>query len=587
MAHRIGLNDTVYEPDIHDQSKVDFSFFDDSEESEERTKGQVQLCDSSNSKFSIKRNGFSGTGAAECSSVVNGAAESSGSSYNSLSSQPQLISAKPKHLLEDTSCVGQGGTTQPEQSGWCLGARSEGHQEDPLRPPPPVQDVQGNVSRSPSGSGSGVGAAVEYAGATEGAEAQLKSIGSDPPLEGATLAAQPESAGQAATDMDRADLNQYSSDEWEDSEISDSASDHSDSSDDDDPKSQVDRLIERGTRLYMDGTDSNVSESDSSDDDDDTDFSDSESDITDVSPLVSGACSPLRLSPTMSRRTKTCRSPLAIHDNKNLEFEWPTAHQDQHPHSSDQGYESTHNNHINNSSYHHDNHDDPTDMTLLLQAVIELEKTQHKSHQGGHHNHRNHSRASSNHPHNNHHQISSPHQPLSSIHASPHTRHLSTPRRTHGRKNMSFTNEEVRRIDRENQILLQKIMTAHTASKRKSGPVHKPSNSSITRKREEDKIRRENMILLRKIQEAKPSRDVAATTTRSPRYHHHHHRPSSAHYQHHHHHHHIGSAGSSSNSGNSHNASSAGTGSCSASARSAGSHGVGVATTTSRKETAL
>lgn len=578
MAHRIGLNTTVYEPDIHDQSKVDFSFFDDSEESEERTKGQVQLCDSSSDSSSIKRNGFSG---AECSSVVNGAAESSVGS-SSKDQTKQLICASPKPLLEDTSCVGQGGT-QPEQSGWCLGARPEGHQEDPLRPPPVQDESQGNVSRSPIGSGSGVGAAVEYAGATEGAEAKRRRKGSDPPLSGASIAAHSESAGSAATKMERADLNQYSSDEWEDSEISDSASDHSDSSDDDDPKSQVDRLIERGTRLYMDGTDSNVSESDSSDDDDDDDFSDSESDITDVSPLVSGACSPLRMSPTMSRRSKTCRSPLAIHDNKNLEFDWSTARQEQHPHSSDQGYDSTH---INNSSYHHDNHDDPTDMTLLLQAVIELEKTQHKSHGGNQRNH--HSRNSADHP-NNQHQMSSPHQPLSSIHASPHTRHLSTPRKTHGRKNMSFSNEEVRRIDRENQILLQKIMTAHTASKRKSGPVHKASNSSATRKREEEKIRRENMILLRKIQEAKPSRDVAATTTtRSPRYHHHHHRPSSAHYQHHHHHHHhIGSAGSSSNSGNSHNAGSAGIGSCGASARSAGSLGVGVATPASRKETAL
>ncbi|CAL4062973.1 unnamed protein product [Meganyctiphanes norvegica] len=496
MAHRIGLNDTVYEPDIH--SQVDFSFFDESD-SEERTKGTKSKVYSDSNSLA-ERNGF----VEQC--VVNGAAESSGSSYsNSFSSQTQLVpGSSPQTKLEDTSCAGQGGTL--EQSGWCLGA-PEGHQEDPRRPP--LAQTEGNVSDSPRGCGSGAEAAVANAGATEGAEEHTRKKGSDPPSDvGASLAAQTESAGATNTEMDRADLNPYSSDEWEDSEISDSASDHSDSSDDDDPKSQVDRLIERGTRLYMEGTDSNVSDTDSDSDEDD-DFSDSESDITDVSPLVSGKSSPLRLSPIMARRSNTCTSPLAIHDNKNLEFDWPTRqenskyHLEDNHHSSDQGYESTQPNHFSNTfnhHLHHDNlsHDDPTDMTLLLQAVMELEKTQHKSH--------NRQNTRNGEHHNNHHNVSSPHLPLSSIHASPHTRHLGTPRRTHNsRKNMSFTNDEVRRIDRENQILLQKIMTAHTASTKRNsgaqhsvhhrGPVHKPSNSSVTRRREEEKIRRENMYL--------------------------------------------------------------------------------------------
>ncbi|KAG0709980.1 hypothetical protein GWK47_002614 [Chionoecetes opilio] len=103
---------------------------------------------------------------------------------------------------------------------------------------------------------------------------------------GSFEAGQQQGLGAAAAIMEHADPNLlYSSDEWEESDLSDSDGDHSDSSDDDDPKSQVDRLIEQVTLVYLDGENSNLSSEDS--DDSDYDDSDSESDITDVSPLIS------------------------------------------------------------------------------------------------------------------------------------------------------------------------------------------------------------------------------------------------------------------------------------------------------------
>ncbi|XP_045616507.1 cilia- and flagella-associated protein 97 [Procambarus clarkii] len=310
-----------------------------------------------------------------------------------------------------------------------------------------------------------------------------------------------EAQGASAV-MEHVDPNPYSSDEWEESDLSDTDGDHSDSSDDDDPKSQVDRLIERGTLVYMDGENSNLSSETESSDSSDYDDSDSESDITDVSPLISATASPLGLSPVLPRRTLGT-SPLALHDNRDLSFDY------HHEHSSnDQGYDSQP--HCNGFS----NSDDSTDMTLLLKAVVELEKKQHRQvnnrtnndcnlHQNVYH-------------HDNHLQPTPP-ITIHPIDASPHHRHLRRTMHHYRRKNMSFTNDEVRRIDRENQILLQKIMSAHSRSKHQSSsnhnsrPVHKPANSTVNRKREDDKIRRENMILLRKIQEAKPSRDVTAS----------------------------------------------------------------------------
>ncbi|XP_020300883.1 cilia- and flagella-associated protein 97-like [Pseudomyrmex gracilis] len=74
------------------------------------------------------------------------------------------------------------------------------------------------------------------------------------------------------------------------------------------------------------------------------------------------------------------------------------------------------------------------------------------------------------------------------------------------RWNMSFTDDEMRKIERENELLLRKIMAQqkprhrivdeHTAQPR-------TSSSAINRKKLQKKIESDNMLLLRRIQQAK------------------------------------------------------------------------------------
>ncbi|XP_034937147.1 cilia- and flagella-associated protein 97-like [Chelonus insularis] len=74
------------------------------------------------------------------------------------------------------------------------------------------------------------------------------------------------------------------------------------------------------------------------------------------------------------------------------------------------------------------------------------------------------------------------------------------------RKNMSFTNNEMMKIERENQYLLRKIMAKSTPSKSVQIQTvpNRPSSSAINRKRLQRKIEEENMMMLRRIQNAKP-----------------------------------------------------------------------------------
>lgn len=321
----------------------------------------------------------------------------------------------------------------------------------------------------------------------------------------------------AISSMERvSDHSPYSSDNWEDSDHSDTDGDHSDSSDDDDPKSQVDRLIERGTLMFMDDENSALS-SESESDGSDCNDEDSESDITDVSPLISASASPVGLSPVLPRRTVTT-SPLALHSHPGNDSVPPWTEQQESSES--------------------------TNMALLMQAVMELEKKEVK---------KNGKRR--------------PHSSIHPIHDSPHHRHLSKKSSAARRKNMSFTNDEVRRIDHDNKILLKKIMTAHHRTRGNQGSCHahevtythhRPANATINRRKDDEKIRRENLILLRKIQEAKPSKEVVES--RSPR--------------------HRGSSGTYLRSGHSLSAG----GSCSLSARTTHHHHV---TSPPRKETAL
>ncbi|XP_076004338.1 cilia- and flagella-associated protein 97 [Genypterus blacodes] len=90
------------------------------------------------------------------------------------------------------------------------------------------------------------------------------------------------------------------------------------------------------------------------------------------------------------------------------------------------------------------------------------------------------------------------------------------------RKNYSFNNAEVRRIDRENQRLLW-AMSRHS-SRSSSGsaiglksrtpnksPVVRLAHSAINRQREQQRIDRDNMALLRRLESVKPTRGLKRT----------------------------------------------------------------------------
>ncbi|XP_014246136.1 cilia- and flagella-associated protein 97-like [Cimex lectularius] len=81
------------------------------------------------------------------------------------------------------------------------------------------------------------------------------------------------------------------------------------------------------------------------------------------------------------------------------------------------------------------------------------------------------------------------------------------------RANMSFTNEQARRIKRENEILLKKIMSSSksTQCKAQNRTKHLICSAEVNRKRHQERITRENLILLRKIQEAKPFQSMKKT----------------------------------------------------------------------------
>lgn len=90
-----------------------------------------------------------------------------------------------------------------------------------------------------------------------------------------------------------------------------------------------------------------------------------------------------------------------------------------------------------------------------------------------------------------------------------------------GRKNMTFTNEQLREIERVNLILLKKIMN-HRKPRTKSQsqpPVNRRTSAAINRSRMEEKIERENKILLKKLQSAKGTTGtLSQKTTPSPTY---------------------------------------------------------------------
>ncbi|XP_023244717.1 cilia- and flagella-associated protein 97-like isoform X1 [Centruroides sculpturatus] len=85
------------------------------------------------------------------------------------------------------------------------------------------------------------------------------------------------------------------------------------------------------------------------------------------------------------------------------------------------------------------------------------------------------------------------------------------------RKNMSFSNEEVRQIDHENQRLLKKILTQQNRptskylGQKSRIPQSHVSSSAINRLKQQRQIELENLALLKRIESAKPSRDISRT----------------------------------------------------------------------------
>lgn len=74
------------------------------------------------------------------------------------------------------------------------------------------------------------------------------------------------------------------------------------------------------------------------------------------------------------------------------------------------------------------------------------------------------------------------------------------------RWNMSFTDEEMRRIERENELLLRKIMAQQKPRHRILGESNvqpRISSSAINRKKLQKRIEDDNMLLLKRIQQAK------------------------------------------------------------------------------------
>ncbi|KAK4301614.1 hypothetical protein Pmani_026254 [Petrolisthes manimaculis] len=546
MAHKIGENVTLYEPDII-SSEVKLNFYQEDDSVVDRTK---KGCVSEDTTTTTTTNPI----------MVSGPSVTLGSTSSSSPTTIPLVSPPSGSCLEDSRyrCGVEVTSCNNGSGGRCLGEGHKGEEEVWRRD----SDGEG-VSRNPNTTGMvGGGSSASSFEAQQQQQQQQQQIDFD----------HQQSAPQACAVMEHVDhhhnqhhhhhLNPYSSDEWDESDLSDTDGDHSDSSDDDDPKSQVDRLIDQVTLVYLDGENSNLSSETESSDESDYDDSDSDSDITDVSPLISATASPLGLSPVLPRRALGT-SPLALHDNRDLStFDYPSVNGSGYP-------PHTHPVHPSHGS----SGDNSTDMSGLLKAVVELEKKkQQRRKQGGHrtrsessyhhHHHHHHNNTHNNHhqhyndrlttttttesssrddnrlngttttTNNHHHHRSSPIS-IHPIDASPHHRHLRRPSNNHHqrRKNMSFTNEEVRRIDRDNQILLQKIVSAHSKSNNRSQAhhhhhhhhhasnnrsVHRPANATVSRRREDERIRRDNMILLRKIQEAKPSREVASF--RSPRH---------------------------------------------------------------------
>uniref|UniRef100_A0A8C3JA15 Cilia- and flagella-associated protein 97 n=1 Tax=Calidris pygmaea TaxID=425635 RepID=A0A8C3JA15_9CHAR len=78
------------------------------------------------------------------------------------------------------------------------------------------------------------------------------------------------------------------------------------------------------------------------------------------------------------------------------------------------------------------------------------------------------------------------------------------------RKNYSFSNDEVRRIDRENQRLLKELSRQsakprRTTLKKSAGPPPRLYHTALNRQKEQQRIERENLAFLKRLEAVKPT----------------------------------------------------------------------------------
>ncbi|XP_067838697.1 cilia- and flagella-associated protein 97 isoform X2 [Heptranchias perlo] len=78
------------------------------------------------------------------------------------------------------------------------------------------------------------------------------------------------------------------------------------------------------------------------------------------------------------------------------------------------------------------------------------------------------------------------------------------------RKNYTFSNEETKRIDRENQRLLQELTRKATkptgvTPKKSSAPTVRVYHSTLNRQREQERIEKENLAFLKRLEAVKPT----------------------------------------------------------------------------------
>ncbi|XP_022257519.1 cilia- and flagella-associated protein 97-like [Limulus polyphemus] len=93
-------------------------------------------------------------------------------------------------------------------------------------------------------------------------------------------------------------------------------------------------------------------------------------------------------------------------------------------------------------------------------------------------------------------------------------RNCVTPPVLKGRKNMSFSNQQVHQIDQENQRLLRKILAQQNRSKAQCGSDSRPpctASSAINRRRQQRQIENDNLMLLKRLESAKPSTHLSRT----------------------------------------------------------------------------